>query len=82
MSVLTNASDGFAHPWLDGILHILKAFSRNGQPSKDVESWSGRWWSVWGATDLVPMRSKVLVASPWMMLPFQVASELEVKRPG
>ena len=25
ISVLTNAVDGFAHPWLDGIIHILQA---------------------------------------------------------
>jgi hypothetical protein len=27
ISVLTNAIDGLAHPWLDGVVHILKRFS-------------------------------------------------------
>jgi D-alanyl-D-alanine carboxypeptidase len=30
VSVLTNAVDGLAHPWLDGVAHILQAFATHG----------------------------------------------------
>lgn len=78
VSVLTNASDGPAQVWLDGALHILRAFSRHGAPSRRTAAWSGRWWSLWGATDLLPMRDKVLVANPLLANPVQDASEIEV----
>jgi NAD(P)-dependent dehydrogenase (short-subunit alcohol dehydrogenase family) len=63
ISVLTNAVDVLAHPLLDGVLRILKAFSETGVPDAALTDWAGRWWSVWGAGDLVPMRQKVVVAS-------------------
>lgn len=79
VSVLTNATDGLAHFWVDGTMHILQAFARNGAPSRKVSGWTGRWWSLWGAIDLVPMGNKVLVASPAMFNPFIDASELAVR---
>ena len=78
VSVLTNASDGAAHAWLDGALHILRAFARHGAPSRRTAAWSGRWWSLWGATDLLPTRDKVLVANPLLANPMQDASEIAV----
>jgi len=79
LSVLTNAVDGFAHFWLDGAIHILRAFVQNGAPSRSVGGWTGRWWTLWGAIDLVPMGRKVLVASPAYFNPFADATELEVR---
>jgi D-alanyl-D-alanine carboxypeptidase len=70
VSVLTNANDGFAHFWLEGAIHILRAFAQNGAPLRNVSGWTGRWWTVWGAIDLVPMGKKVLVASPAYFNPF------------
>ena len=78
ISVLTNACDGPALAWLDGSLHILRAFSRNGAPSRRTAAWSGRWWSLWGATDLLPMGDKVLIANPLLTNPVQDASEIAV----
>jgi len=78
LSVLTNAVDGLAHPWLDGIMHILQAFARHGAPASALRDWRGRWWSLWGAVDLVPIGQKVLVASPGLTNPFMDASELSV----
>lgn len=78
LSVLTNAIDGFAYPWLDGAIHILRAFAQNGAPSRNVSSWVGRWWSIWRAIDLIPMGGKVIVAHPLSFNPFMDASELEV----
>jgi CubicO group peptidase (beta-lactamase class C family) len=78
ISILTNAIDGWAHPWLDGTVSILQAFARNGAPSRRVRDWNGRWWTLWGAVDLVPMGDKVLAASPGFTMPLTDASELEI----
>jgi CubicO group peptidase (beta-lactamase class C family) len=78
VSVLTNAIDGWAGPWLDGVTHILQSFARHGAPSRQVKDWTGRWWSLWGVVDLVPMGDKVLVAVPGAWEPFANASELAV----
>jgi CubicO group peptidase (beta-lactamase class C family) len=76
LSVLTNALDGWAHLWLDGALSILKRFAAEGPPAKSLAGWSGRWWSGWGAVDLVPMGRKVLAAAPALAQPFQKVPEL------
>lgn len=78
LSVLTNATDGLAHVWLDGALHILRGFEQHGAPSRRAAAWTGRWWSLWGAMDLLPMGDKVLVANPALPNPLLDASELEV----
>ena len=62
--VLTNAVDGWAHPWVDGIANILQAFARDGAPTRKVQDWNGRWWSLWTALDLVPIGNKVLALAP------------------
>ena len=77
--VLTNAIDGPAGPWLDGIIAILRGFAERGAPARAVRDWNGRWWSRWwGAVDLVPMGDKVLVAAPDAGDPFQDATEIAV----
>jgi hypothetical protein len=78
VSVLTNAIDGWAGPWLDGVTHILQSFAKHGAPSREVQGWTGRWWSLWGTVDLVPMGDEVLVAVPGMWAPFSNASELRI----
>ena len=84
VSVLTNAADGPSHGWLDGVLHILRTHATRGAPSRKVAAWGGRWWSLWGALDLVPVDGRVLVANPALLNPMQDASEIEVagKRGG
>jgi CubicO group peptidase (beta-lactamase class C family) len=78
ISVLTNAVDGWAGFWLEGIIHILRAFATRGPPSRRVSGWTGRWWSPWGAVDLVPMGDVVLAANPHMGNPFLDVAEIEV----
>ena len=78
VSVLTNAADGLAHAWLDGVLHILRTHALRGAPSRKEAAWAGRWWSLWGALDLVPVNGRVLVANPALPNPLQDASEVEV----
>ncbi len=78
ISVLTNASDGPSQVWLDGAMHVMRAFAKNGAPSRRTAPWTGRWWSLWGAVDLVPMASRVLVATPAFGNPMADASEMEI----
>jgi len=78
VAVLTNAIDGWAPIWVDGAMHILRAFSQQGAPSRRVRDWTGRWWSVWGAVDLVPVGNKVLVVAPGFINPIGDAGELEI----
>lgn len=78
VSIVLNAIDGPAITWLEGILRILRMFADNGAPARHVSGWSGRWWNLWGAVDLVPMGSKVVVANPAWPNPFLDASELSV----
>lgn len=76
VSVLTNAVDGWAGLWGDGVVHIMQAFARNGAPDRKTKDWSGRFWSLWGAVDLLPMGGKVLAITPGFINPFPEASEL------
>jgi CubicO group peptidase (beta-lactamase class C family) len=78
ITVLTNAINGWATNWVDGTVNILQAFARNGAPTRKVTRWGGRWWSLWGAVDLVPMGNKVLLAGPGFYNPFADASEVEI----
>jgi CubicO group peptidase (beta-lactamase class C family) len=78
VSVLTNAADGPAQTWSDGVVHILQSFAKHGAPSRDLADWSGRWWGLWGAFDLLAMADKVLVASPGLANPVLDASEITI----
>lgn len=78
IAVLTNATDGWASYMLDGTMHILRAFASGGAPTRRVRDWAGRWWSVWGALDLVPMGDMVLAGNPHMGNPFADASVVTV----
>jgi CubicO group peptidase (beta-lactamase class C family) len=78
ISVLTNATDGWAGFWSDGTKHILRAFATRGAPNRRVRDWTGRWWSSWGALDLVPMGDVVLSGNPHAGNPFMDATELKV----
>ena len=44
--------------------------------SSAIPTWTGRWWSLWGCFDLVPMGEKVMVATPGLFDPFMDASEI------
>jgi CubicO group peptidase (beta-lactamase class C family) len=81
VSVLTNAADGNPQLLLEGVVHILRAFHTHGAPAKAVADWTGRWWSLWDAVDLVPMGGQVLVAAPAQANPFADVSELSVTGP-
>ena len=78
ISVLTNAADGLAHLWLDGALHVLRGYAQYGPPSRTTAGWNGRWWTLWGAVDLLPASTRVFVVNPAQANPFLDASQLEV----
>jgi D-alanyl-D-alanine carboxypeptidase len=79
VSVLTNAADGLAHAWLDGALHVLRTFATHGAPSRRSAPWQGRFWSLWGAVDLLPVGgARVLIANPGLANPMLDASEVQV----
>jgi D-alanyl-D-alanine carboxypeptidase len=78
VSILTNAIDGVPAVLMDGCMRILQAFANHGPPRKSVAAWRGRWWSLWGATDLVPMGDVVLAATPALANPLLDAAELTV----
>lgn len=73
ITVLCNAQDGPAYQWVDGAASILAAFVQHGAPAKRLAPWRGRWWSVWGASDLVPMGQVVAQVAPGMNPPFDGA---------
>jgi CubicO group peptidase (beta-lactamase class C family) len=78
VSVLTNAADGWSHLWLEGVMHILKRFEQSGPPTEATADWAGRWWSLWGAVDLVPVGDRVLVAAPGLPKPLLKVPELQI----
>jgi D-alanyl-D-alanine carboxypeptidase len=74
ISVLCNALDGLSYLWVDSIANILDIFQRHGTPGKREKAWTGRWWSIWGATDLVPMGKVVCQVAPVLNPPFDAAT--------
>ncbi len=79
ISLLTNAADGLSQAWTDGALHVLQAFHKHGGPSRRSAAWTGRWWSLWGAFDLLAVDGKALIANPALLNPVQDAAELELQ---
>jgi CubicO group peptidase (beta-lactamase class C family) len=71
VSVLTNAIDGPAELWLGGIAHILETMAAGGAPGEKERGWGGRWWTIFGAMDLVPMGDAVRTAVPALFQPFE-----------
>ncbi len=76
ISVLCNSIDGFSWPWMDGILQIQQTFARHGAATARTRGWTGRYWSLWGPIDLVPMRDRVFAIAPTLTSPFTDATEL------
>lgn len=79
VSLVTNGADRMAGPWVDGAIRILRTFHDRGAASARTRDWTGRWWHLWGAVDLVPLGDAVLAAQPGQLDPFQDAPEIAVK---
>jgi D-alanyl-D-alanine carboxypeptidase len=78
VSVLTNALDAPSDRWLEGVVHILASFAKHGAAANLVRDWTGRWWRLLGAIDLVPMGKTVVIAAPSLPNPFTDASEISI----
>ncbi|MCP3465450.1 serine hydrolase [Bradyrhizobium sp. CCGUVB23] len=78
ITMLSNCIDGAAPIWMDGAMQILRAFQSRWTPDRRSRDWTGRWWTIWGAVDLVPMGNRVVVANPHFNNPFMDAAEIEV----
>ena len=78
VTILTNSVDGWAPGWINGVKFILQAFSTHGAASRRTRDWSGRWWTLWGALDLVPFENQVMIANPSFINPFMDAAQIEV----
>ena len=81
VSLVTNAMDAPTDRWLEGVIQILASFAKHGAPTKEVHDWTGRWWTLWGAIDLVPMGGKVMIGIPSLPNPFADASEISTSCP-
>jgi CubicO group peptidase (beta-lactamase class C family) len=78
VSLVCNAVDAPTDRWLEGVIRILACFAKYGAPANGVRDWAGRWWSLWGAIDLVPVGEKVMIGVPSLPNPFTDASEISV----
>jgi CubicO group peptidase (beta-lactamase class C family) len=78
VTVLSNAMDGMAKAWSEGIATILQRHESGGPPSARTRDWTGRWWGLWGTVDLVPMKDRVLVAASDATDPLAGAPEILV----
>lgn len=78
LSLVTNGADRMSGPWIDGAIRILRGFSERGAPTATARNWSGRWWHLWGAVDLVPIGDKVLAAQPAQLDPFMDVPEIAI----
>lgn len=77
LSMLTNAADGMAGVWVDGALQLLRTAALHGAPTPAAAAWGGRWWSLWGASDLLPLGGRVFVANPGLTNPLLDAPQIE-----
>jgi D-alanyl-D-alanine carboxypeptidase len=78
VTVLSNAIDGFAIFWVDGIAHILETMAAGGAPAEKTRGWNGRWWSIWGTTDLVAVGGRLRAAFPASFKPFEGGTTIEL----
>ena len=78
VSILTNAADGLSGPWGDGVIRVFQAFKTGGAARARTRDWTGRWWSLWGAIDLVPCADHVRIAVPGFFNPFIGTAKIDV----
>lgn len=76
ISVLTNAIDGPAVPWMEALIRIVRRFHAAGAPTAEAADWNGRWWNMWGAVDLVALGDKVISCNPAFDMPFMEIGEI------
>ncbi len=70
VSVCLHATDGEPQAMVENILRMLQTFAERGPADPALSGWAGRFWSLWGASDFVPMGREVVVAQPSQGNPF------------
>ena len=81
VSVCLHATDGEPQGMVESILRILQTFAAHGPADPALADWAGRYWSLWGASDFVPMGNKVLIGLPNQAHPFADGSVLTPTAP-
>jgi D-alanyl-D-alanine carboxypeptidase len=76
ISIIVNTVDLAPLSLVDGVISILRACALNGAATTVTSRWSGRFWSIWGAVDLLPVGDRVLVTQPAQLPPLLDAVEL------
>ena len=77
LSAAMNAIDAPAGSWIDTAIHVLDRFLAAGETSEAAAAWTGRWWNLWGACELVPMGERVAITAPEDSRPFEDTDEME-----
>jgi len=81
VSLLVNAIRAPTDQLMDGLLQILRCFLTRGAPAQALADWSGRWWNLFDAVDLLPVGDRVLLAAPAQPNPVGDVPELAVTAP-
>jgi CubicO group peptidase (beta-lactamase class C family) len=76
ISIIVNAVDVAPIVLVDGVISTLRACALNGAAAPATSTWRGRFWSIWGAVDLLPVGDRVLVMQPAQSSPLLDAVEL------
>lgn len=76
ISIIVNTVDMAPIALVDGVISILRACALKGAATAVTLPWSGRFWSIWGAVDLLPVGDRVLVMQPAQQAPLLDAIEL------
>jgi D-alanyl-D-alanine carboxypeptidase len=76
VSIIVNAVEVAPIVLVDGVISILRACALGGAATTATSKWSGRFWSIWGAVDLLPVGDRILVTLPAQLSPLLDAIEL------
>ncbi len=82
VSLSGNSLDFPSVAMMNGIFKIIDFYQNNAgdkKPSKKLEKFTGRFYSLWGTRDIVKIGSKVFMAIPGMLNPFDSSIPLTYK---
>lgn len=81
VTALTNAIDGPAEVIVNAVVRLVNRAEAAGRPDPDtvgaLDRATGRWFGLWGATDVVRLGADLLAIDPELLDPIPDASRLE-----
>jgi hypothetical protein len=81
VTALTNAIDGPAEVIVNAVVRLVNRAEAAGRPDPDtagvLDRVTGRWFGLWGATDVVRLGADLLAIDPELLDPIPDASRLE-----